>query len=1012
MGRTYNRYPESVNINSLNEDYFNIADFHGINSNKNYIDVDQYSFVDAENMYVDQNNQLSTRPPLALFAGTPANISEIIKVYSYGDYTFYHVLESAETYKLYVYYTAAPTSEGSYTKIGELTVTNEITVMPFGYHKWIVFTETGILGFEVDDATMTSLSSDDLINIPVVTEYSGAVKNEAAVSNIFNQYTAEDYLVSKGTANEFLYQLNNKTVQLMYDVDDYTDDQFTYTNGVENTFRQKINDANIPGTDIQIGENGFAICVSDDDILFSTNLVTWETVPARPVNSNGTTYYCKPTLSDDGLAIFCARTEGNGDTIYLLKLSLVGVTVSSDVSSLTWSEYEIDGDAYNCNQYTVNSASNPVIISTAWFGWDGRDLARTFVNSYGHAPNSDNYAVTFSCFTNYRSVITPGSSGGFVDPIGQPVQPDLGTHTLMYNNDSVIGISYFTAGSSYSRTKLHIDLLEDRIEIYNWDYHSFASNVEIHRILLDGQRNILANFAAGLGFAARAASLVQGLTSLDDSKIVGLQRTSSTLTVALTNQSGQILYNTTISAELSDTAIAHPDLLAPTYTFTGNITLANARFFLIEPMNNATLESKVIQSTVPTISEVLIYDYTHFISTNYVSWSTMFSYFGKDAVDKTNVTPLAIFEDYYIYQLSNGDIYTTNYSGQYVLRDVIEDTSFEYKRPNFVISSANYEFAIGPYWYHSAATEDGKLYVPSDSETDFDDDITYLIVFNQYSTGVFLEDAVYEIIYSESDGLYRKYPTKLQLGCKNGANVLSGYDGATMYIATLKGINGLTYQNFVQSTEQIYKYLTEPLMSDYYAWAGTSPINLYQYKDWLFVYKKGFSSMYVFDLRSATWWSWTMPTLVQQIIKINQELYFLCKTGDNYSVYFVDFDSMSMRDADSSSVIAWKFTTQKLHFGYPNNYKHVRQIAIVACDDFDRQRYKMTFKIYNNINNSRQFDTVEYDIDQLQSCIERVNFVKVSAFQLSLQSDSTDTDPSPFKTSNIAIKYRVTERLR
>ena len=1007
MGRTYNRYPESVNINSLNEDYFNIAEFHGINSNKNYIDVDQYSFVEAENMYVDQNNQLSTRPPLALFAGTPANISEIIKVYSYGDYTFYHVLESAETYKLYVYYTAAPTPEGSYTKIGELTVTNEITVMPFGYHKWIVFTETDILGFEVDNTSMTSLSSDDLINIPVVAEYSGAVKNEAAANNIFSQYAAEDYLVSKGTTNEFLYQLNNKTVQLMYDVDDYTDDQFTYTNGVENTFRQKINNANIPGTELQIAENGFAICkleLEPGQIIptwqFSTDLVTWVNIPSLPSGTVGRNF-TDLSLSDDGRAIFV--TGFDQSLVYVFRLLLNTVTVSSDIESLTWEAYSQHDSAasYNCNCLTVSGPSTAQTISTQWI------TSVSYSTEYhrGHALNADSYAIRLQSQWYYKSNIQDGY-GGYVEPTVLDMSKASVGAIILFNQSTITEVvvdDNLTAISLGVRTFLSIDLSADRIEVFYWRINDSVG----YRVMFDGDFTPITNYIAESNlYAARSAqniivnaSRLQAITMQNNLINVLIQRTNSNNTIPT------YLRTATNITGLSNPVKENPSYLELTYNYTSYDITRSA--ILLTPSFGS--ESTI---SITASAAYAFYSNLRILTSEVVLFNNTYAYFGKNATDKTNVTPLAIFENHYVYQLSNGDIYTTNYSGQYVLRDVIEDTSFEYKRPNFVISSTNYEFAIGPYWYHSAATEDGKLYVPSDSETDFDDDITYLIVFNQYSTGVFLEDAVYEIIYSESDGLYRKYPTKLQLGCKNGANVLSGYDGATMYIATLKGINGLTYQDFVQSTEQIYKYLTEPLMSDYYTWAGTSPVNLYQYKDWLFVYKKGFSSMYVFDLRSATWWSWTMPTLVQQIIKINQELYFLCKTGDDYAVYLVDFDSMSMRDADSSSVITWKFTTQKLHFGYPNNYKHIRQVAIVACDDFDRQRYKMTFKIYNNINNSRQFDTVEYDIDQLQSCIERVNFVKVSAFQLSLQSDPTDTDPSPFKTPNIAIKYRVTERLR
>jgi len=44
--------------------YFNHTDFHGIVHNKNIFEVDELSFEDAKNVYIDENNSLITREPL------------------------------------------------------------------------------------------------------------------------------------------------------------------------------------------------------------------------------------------------------------------------------------------------------------------------------------------------------------------------------------------------------------------------------------------------------------------------------------------------------------------------------------------------------------------------------------------------------------------------------------------------------------------------------------------------------------------------------------------------------------------------------------------------------------------------------------------------------------------------------------------------------------------------------------------------------------------------------------
>lgn len=78
MGRTIRRQPFSVSTKS--SDYptsynFIHAEFKGIYDAKNDVTVDQYSFADAHNVYVDTDGLLTSRPPFK-FLGTNRNIVE------------------------------------------------------------------------------------------------------------------------------------------------------------------------------------------------------------------------------------------------------------------------------------------------------------------------------------------------------------------------------------------------------------------------------------------------------------------------------------------------------------------------------------------------------------------------------------------------------------------------------------------------------------------------------------------------------------------------------------------------------------------------------------------------------------------------------------------------------------------------------------------------------------------------------------------------------------------------
>jgi hypothetical protein len=67
MIRTFNRQPLSVNIpnkNDVEHNYLNQYNWKGLIDNKNFLAVDQESFSDCNNVYVDEQGLLKSRPSL------------------------------------------------------------------------------------------------------------------------------------------------------------------------------------------------------------------------------------------------------------------------------------------------------------------------------------------------------------------------------------------------------------------------------------------------------------------------------------------------------------------------------------------------------------------------------------------------------------------------------------------------------------------------------------------------------------------------------------------------------------------------------------------------------------------------------------------------------------------------------------------------------------------------------------------------------------------------------------
>lgn len=97
MINTFNRRPLSVNMpssNDLKEYYFNHCNFKGIIDNKNILTVEQESFEEATNVYVDEQGLLKSRPSIK-YKNTA--ISNVYDIFVLGKYILY-VTNDAELY--------------------------------------------------------------------------------------------------------------------------------------------------------------------------------------------------------------------------------------------------------------------------------------------------------------------------------------------------------------------------------------------------------------------------------------------------------------------------------------------------------------------------------------------------------------------------------------------------------------------------------------------------------------------------------------------------------------------------------------------------------------------------------------------------------------------------------------------------------------------------------------------------------------------------------------------------
>lgn len=1065
---TIRRNPMSTSTNSLNEQYMNFLEYKGLNTNKNYVSIDQETFTEVNNMYVNQENQLSTRPPIEIFVASGGN-TNVIKIWKVNDKTFYHVVQKDDIGNIYVSF-MYPTDAGGLLSI---TLTkNEIAADSIHFcwfnYAYALFTKNKLYCISYDNtgAAAVTESSNDAVYFPITKLHNGAniytVDNPDPTNSVILQ---NPNVLTTGYRERYLFNndittptgdIENKTVTIRIDNDTYTIKWQPY---IEKVFYKSY------GTIVRTNTYDYKVVSNEEGTLslyLVTAMFTSKTSPffstIHYISSDANTWYTfntpkyvnatLPVISDDLGYIYCARIEYWEGHAYYKKIDLTNLYL---LSTTDWTEITFD-----C--YINGALPNYMNSEHAWIKLTLDDVRCAYQT--GSTSFSNGVSNKGTAYLYLNSTVSVSALNTEDIPLGW--YNGLPMYVIVIGNitDGFTGTIFFTTrpGPIPGPTS---------------DYPTYLNPADNIR-----------NFVAGLFYKTNyriSFSTVQ--VGYDSTNINGLARITNYLMYANSNKiirttphkSDQFTIKIiTMNPQINDAEPDTFDALA-LVTDIGTVSFKDTKYVYIR-YNKAINENEFIDVFSSSDKDSTAAEYT--IRTNRIrEWTDSSQLITQnDTIVTLPVQPVQNnFTVLDCLVSSTKDILTSNslyYSNTVVqlLKPVDNPIYIGYKGNTFVWEAIIYENNIAQFYtnqytniievdytnvgevkyilpQHSVdfittcLSQDNVFYQSSKSLYDVDktagknlfyipevkdkqnvltDKITALVNFSQTALGIFLETTAYQFTYDSTNDNYYLSKTKLSLGNRDGADMLLSYDGNNIYITTLKGLSTLNYQDFVQSTEQIYKYLTEAIMDTYRRFAK-EPIKLCQYKDYLLLYHTDSTEILVFDLRTASWWKWTLPIKPMQIVynndnRIISEFYEyqggLTVISDKSALYVFNFEKESVYDGTELVPFDWSFTTQKMHFGAPNNYKHIRSVSIVTEQSGRPLRFKLKFTNYRNLNNLSDSDTVEYDIDQLTTMIKRVNFIKTNAFQLQVSNDKTDKYAQAFVTPNIAIKYRITERLR
>lgn len=212
MARTFNRNPLQVNVPSskdIKNYFFNHYNWKGVNTDKNFLAVDQETFADAKNVYIDAEGLLRSRPAVkrkAMF------FNSAVDFWNFDDVNVY-LLENENEYQL------------NFVKDGESnskSVVNENVKLVRIQNNIYCFTDNDFFYFNTESKEFGD--GFDKVYIPNTTFDATGVKTKVEDKNVLTDRELYTYLYNnefgvstEAYGKELTVEINNNKYDFVFD---------------------------------------------------------------------------------------------------------------------------------------------------------------------------------------------------------------------------------------------------------------------------------------------------------------------------------------------------------------------------------------------------------------------------------------------------------------------------------------------------------------------------------------------------------------------------------------------------------------------------------------------------------------------------------------------------------------------------------------------------------------------------------------------------------------------------
>ena len=383
------------------------------------------------------------------------------------------------------------------------------------------------------------------------------------------------------------------------------------------------------------------------------------------------------------------------------------------------------------------------------------------------------------------------------------------------------------------------------------------------------------------------------------------------------------------------------------------------------------------------------------------------------------------------YLLGPDNIIYTNYmtdsESAIITYTYLKNTKFT-KIPNISYSDTELYLAFGDTLQITENNRDGTkilFNLPPKNNQSFINNITNMVNISTTELAIFFENKIVICSKVEDENFnyrYDYYNTKLSLGVRLGDSTINTLEGAYTIFPTRRGLAVMNYQAFMSTTDQTIEYISDDIKNIWTKfYEESSIIKIIQWRNHL-IFTNGTNKILLYRIDAQSWWLWEIPFNTQIAITDQLDLKLICRGELNVFTdkYVINNDIKQLNYYDFSAVgenipINWYIQSQPLHLNAPAYYKNLKQLIFQFFTDNENTEASTMLaqiKLYRKKINLKEPETINFKIERLRTFVKRFNYWKINQLQWGLANDIDTNSPTKFRLNGLSIKYEIGEEVR